>query len=394
MSRGMIPRYLIVVLVVACGQAESERSTVGRSLDAGQRLARSVDRLLVDYTGANQPGACLLVRYHGNSLLRDCYGMADLESGVPADPETNFRLASVTKQLTATAVVRLVEAGKLDYEDNLAQIFPGFPDYGRRITLRHLLTHTSGLIDYESLLPEDQTEQVKDADVLRLMQAQDSTYFDPGSQFRYSNSGYAMLAMVIEKVSDERFADFLADQIFVPLGMIHTVAHEEGVSTVYKRAYGYSRSEAGWQFADQSPTSAVLGDGGVYSSIEDLGRWLEVVERRRLLVEPESLARALEPTRLSTGDATEYGFGWYIDEFKGKKRYRHSGSTRGFRNEVQRLPEADLTVVFLSNRNEIEAGLVDSIVEASLSTVLDFREGEGRGSSSTPSDREPQRLKP
>lgn len=365
--------YLIVALAVACTRGEPEHSSDRGSPDANRHLASAVQHLLADYVGDDKPSACLLIRHRGVPLFKDCYGMADLERGVPADPETSFRLASVTKQLTATAVIRLAEAGELDYEDNLAQIFPGFPDYGQRVTLRHLLTHTSGLIDYESLLPEDQTEQVKDEDVLRLMQAQDSTYFEPGSQFRYSNSGYAMLAMAIEKVSGRRFADFLADQIFVPLGMTHTVAHEEGVSSVYKRAYGYSRTKTGWEFADQSPTSAVLGDGGVYSSIEDLGRWLEVVERRRVLIEPTSLARALEPTRLSTGDATEYGFGWYIDGFKGNKRYRHSGSTRGFRNEVQRLPEADLTVVFLSNRNEIEAGLVDSIVEASLSTALEPR---------------------
>jgi len=232
------------------------------------------------------------------------------------------------------------------------------------------LTHTSGLIDYESLLPEDQTEQVKDADVLRLMMAQDSTYFQPGSEFRYSNSGYAMLAMIIERVSGQRFADFLADQLFAPLEMTYTVAHEEGVSTVNKRAYGYSRTDSGWQLTDQSPTSAVLGDGGVYSSLEDMGRWLEVVERRKHLIGQASLARALAPTRLSTGDTIDYGYGWYVDRFQGQRRYRHSGSTRGFRNEVQHLPDLDLTVVFLSNRNEIETGLVDAIVEAALKAVL------------------------
>ncbi len=231
------------------------------------------------------------------------------------------------------------------------------------------------MIDYESLLPEDQTEQVKDADVLRLMTEQDSTYFEPGSEFRYSNSGYAILAMAIEQLSGQRFADFLADGIFAPLGMTHTVAHEEGVSTVYKRAYGYSRSDAGWEFTDQSSTSAVLGDGGVYSSLEDLNRWMQVVEQRATLVESASLVQALEPMRLSSGDVTEYGFGWYIDTYKGYKRYRHSGSTRGFRNGVQRLPEVDLTVVFLSNRNEIDEALVDSIVEASLAAVLSSSDG-------------------
>jgi CubicO group peptidase (beta-lactamase class C family) len=296
--------------------------------------------------------------------------MADLEAGLPADPQTNFRLASVTKQMTAMAVIQLVDAGVLDYETKLTEIFPGFPAYGERIAVRHLMTHTSGMIDYESLLPEEQTEQVKDADVLRLMMEQDSTYFEPGSEFRYCNSGYAVLAMAIEELSGMRFADFLAARIFQPLEMRRTVAHEEGVSNVTKRAYGYNRTEDGWEFSDQSPTSAVLGDGGVYSSIEDLGRWLEVVEGRKRLVDPKSLRRAFEPTKLTSGQPTEYGFGWYVDHYDGRSRYRHSGSTRGFRNNVQRFPQEDLTIVFLSNRNEVGPALVDSIVDAALQAVL------------------------
>jgi CubicO group peptidase (beta-lactamase class C family) len=361
--------FLALGLSFACGCGTPEGSRGEDPTDVSQTLATRFELLLSDYVGEDKPGACLLVRYRGADLFEDCYGMADLERGLRADPQTNFRLASLTKQLTATAVIQLVEAGKLGYEVTLTQIFPGFPDYGKRITVRHLLTHTSGLIDYESLLPEGQTEQVKDADVLRLMTEQDSTYFEPGSEFRYSNSAYALLAMATEQVSGQRFADFLADGIFTPLGMAHTVAHEEGVSTVYKRAYGYARTEDGWEFADQSPTSAVLGDGGVYSSLQDLGRWMQVVERRVTLIEPASLAQAFSPMRLSSGDMTEYGFGWYIDEYKGNRRYRHSGSTRGFRNGVQRLPELDVTVVFLSNRNEIGDALVDSIVEASVAAV-------------------------
>jgi CubicO group peptidase (beta-lactamase class C family) len=375
MRRSIATTFLAIGLASACAPGVPEGSRGEGSPGASETLARNVERMLSDYAGEDRPGACLLVRYHGDALFKDCYGMADVERGVQAERETNFRLASVTKQLTATAVIQLVEAGKLDYEYNLTQIFPDFPDYGKKVTIRHLLTHTSGLIDYESLLPEDQTEQVKDSDVLSLMMGEDSTYFEPGSEFRYSNSGYALLAMAIEHVSGQRFADFLADSIFAPLGMVHTVAHEEGVSTVYKRAYGYDRTESGWEFADQSPTSAVLGDGGVYSSLEDLSRWMQVVERRVTLLKPASLALVFEPTKLSTGDATEYGFGWYIDEFKGYDRYRHSGSTRGFRNGVQRLPKPDLTVVFLSNRNEIDEALVDSVVAASLAAVLSSNDG-------------------
>lgn len=366
LRRPRLSSLVIVALAVSCTAEGQQRPMNGRSAEVNSELARNLERLLADYAGEDQPAACVLVRHFGEALYENCFGMAHIERGVRADPQTNFRLASVTKQLTATAVMQLVEERKLRYEDNLAQIFPDFPDYGQRVTVRNLLTHTSGLIDYESLLPEDQTEQVKDADVLRLMQAQDSTYFEPGSEFRYSNSGYAILAMIVERLSGKKFAEFLASQIFVPLRMTHTVAHEEGVSTVYKRAYGYSRTESGWQLTDQSPTSAVLGDGGVYSSLEDLGRWLEVVERRKELIQPASLTRALKPMQLSNGESTEYGFGWYIDEFEGNKRYHHSGSTRGFRNNVQHFPDLDLTFLFLSNRNETEARLIDSIVEAAL----------------------------
>lgn len=379
---------LTVALTAACTAGHSRHSTNGRSVDVSSDLARKLERLLADYAGDDQPAACLLVRYRAETLFENCYGMAHLERGLRADPQTNFRLASVTKQLTATAIIQLVEAGRLRYDESLSQIFPGFPDYGNHVTVRQLLTHTSGLIDYESLLPEDQTEQVKDVDVLRMMQAQDSTYFRPGSEFRYSNSGYALLAMIVEQVSGERFADFLAERIFAPLGMTHTVAHEEGISTVYNRAYGYSRTESGWRFTDQSPTSAVLGDGGVYSSLRDLGRWVEVVERRKELIQPASLARALEPMHLSNGEATDYGFGWYIDDFEGNKRYHHSGSTRGFRNNVQHYPDLDLTVVFLSNRNEIETGLVDSIAEASLHAVSTAPTDQPAGGDNSSQDQE------
>lgn len=341
-----------------------------------ESMASRVERLLRDYAGDEQPGACLLVRHRGTRLYRGCFGMADLERGEPADARTNFRLASVTKQMTAMAIIQLVEAGRLGYETSLTEIFQSFPVYGERITVRHLLTHTSGLIAYEDLLPEDLTEQVKDADVLRMMMEQDSTYFEPGSQFRYSNSGYAVLAMAIEALTGERFADVLAERIFQPLEMRHTVAHEEGVSTVYRRAFGYTRGEGGWEFSDQSLTSAVLGDGGVYSSIEDLERWMTVVEGRKRLVDPASLRRAFTPAKLTSGETVGYGFGWYLDEYDGRVRYRHSGSTRGFRNAVQRFPEEDLTIVFLSNRNEVSDTLVDAIAGACLEAASD-RSGSG-----------------
>ncbi len=360
---------LVAVAHACAGSGSKQTSEPAPDGSVTEAIASSVERLLNDYAGGDRPGACVLVRHRGSTLLEACYGMADLERGARADPQTNFRLASLTKQITAMAIILLVDAGRLSYETTLTEIFRDFPPYGERITIRHLLIHTSGLTDYESLLPKDQTRQVKDADVLRLMMAQDSTYFEPGAEFRYSNSGYAVLAMATEAVSVQRFADVLAARIFEPLGMSHTVAHEEGVSTVFRRAYGYTRRADHWELSDQSLTSAVLGDGGVYSSVEDLGRWLEVVEGRTRLVSAGALRQAFEPATLTSGRTVGYGFGWYLDEYKGWKRYRHNGSTRGFRNAVQWLPEEDLTIVFLSNRNEVSATLVDSIADACLEAL-------------------------
>jgi len=243
------------------------------------------------------------------------------------------------------SVMILHERGKLDYSTTLCQIFPHFPAYGRQITVRHLLQHTSGLIDYEDLIPDSATHQVLDRDVLRMMMTQDSTYFQPGSAFRYSNSGYAVLAQIVEKISGQSFAMFLKANIFVPLGMNGTVAFEEGISTVSNRAFGYSVEKDSVAFSDQSLTSAVLGDGGIYTSIVDLFKWDQALYTERL-VSAETLKEAFTPA------LDNYGFGWWIDEYKGHRHIRHYGSTCGFRTAILRFPQETFTVIVLTNRRE------------------------------------------
>ena len=347
-----------VTLLPSCG-----RGGDAPAADPETRIAT----LLEDYDGGGHPGACLLVRRGGQAAYERCIGMADLEAGQSASPATEFRLASLTKQFTATAILGLVESGRLDIRTTLRQVFPDFPRYGEAITIHHLLTHTSGLIDYEDLMPAGDTTQIRDAGVLALMMAQDSTYFPPGSEFRYSNSAYAVLAVAVERLSGESFSTYLRATIFEPLGMAGSVAHEEGVTIVPHRAYGYSRQDHGsWLRTDQSTTSAVLGDGGIYTSLDDMNRWLAVVEGRDTLLAPEVFAHVFDEARLRDGRGTGYGYGWYLDEYRGRKRVRHSGSTIGFRNEVQRFPDDDVTVLFLSNRNEIAPGLADAIADAFL----------------------------
>jgi len=310
----------------------------------------AVDALMRDYQG-DVPGASVLVIENGKSVVSRSYGRADLEARVAASPRTNYRLASVSKQFTAASVLLLAQDGKLGLDDPVRKWLPSLPGSADAITLKHLLTHTSGLIDYEDVMAQDATEneQVHDADVLRLLESQDRTYFVPGSDYRYSNSGYALLALIVEKASGKPYAAFLHDRIFAPLGMSHTVAYEKGVSTVTDRAYGYSLVGGKWQRTDQSSTSAVLGDGGIYSSIDDLAKWDAALYDDRLL-NAQSRKLAATPWTKTDDPAVQYGYGWRIS---GDSQW-HSGETIGFRNVIVRYPKARLTVVVLTNRDDPE----------------------------------------
>jgi CubicO group peptidase (beta-lactamase class C family) len=214
-----------------------------------------------------------MVIKNGEIIFQKGYGLANIELKQPVIETTNFRLASVTKQFTAMSILLLIERGKLKYNTALKEIFPDFPEFGSKINIKHLLQHTSGLIDYEDLIHDSVTIQLKDKDVLELMMKTNSTYFEPGSQHKYSNSGYALLALTVEKISGKPFRDFLYDNIFKPLEMENTIAFENNINEVTNRAYGYTITENGIDLTDQSITSAVLGDGGIYSSLNDLYLW-------------------------------------------------------------------------------------------------------------------------
>lgn len=309
-----------------------------------------IDRLMQRYRG-DIPGASLLVVRDGETVVRRGYGLSDLEHGVEAGPATNYRLASVTKQFTAAAILLLAQDSKLSIDDRLRRWLPSLPPAADAITLRQVLTHSSGLVDYEGVMPDDYPGQLRDADVLELLRSQDRTYFAPGSGYRYSNSGYALLALVVERASGESFQSFLHRRIFEPLGMHDTRAYVAGGPEVPHRAWGYSRADGQGTRTDQSSTSAVLGDGGIYASIDGLTRWDAALYDDRLL-NGESRALAFSPQVQVTGEPYQagYGFGWRIT---GDSLW-HSGETIGFRNVIVRYPKRRLTVVLLSNRNDPE----------------------------------------
>ncbi|HET6395422.1 MAG TPA: serine hydrolase domain-containing protein [Pseudoxanthomonas sp.] len=309
----------------------------------------AVDALMRDYQG-RVPGASVLVLRDGQAVVRRGYGMADLEAGTPTGPRTHYRLASITKQFTAAAILLLAEDGRLTLDDPVKRWLPSLPAAADGVRLRHLLAHTSGVVDYEDALPPGLDRQLRDADVLRILEGQDRTYFPPGSAYRYSNSGYALLALVVGRASGTDFARFLRERIFLPLSMAHTRAHQAGVDVVPDRAYGYSEVDGAWTRTDQSPTSAVLGDGGIYSSIDDLARWDAALYDGRLL-RPKSLARMFAPAAATDEpDVPHYGFGWRLN---GDSVW-HSGESIGFRNVLVRWPKERLTVVVLTNRDDPE----------------------------------------
>ena len=344
-----------------------------------QATEQKIDELCSAAVYANAPGMAVLVKKGGKIVYQKGYGVRELRTRAAISPATNFRLASFTKQFTAMAIMLLVRDGKLGYDQRLTELFPEFPAYGKRITVRHLLSHTSGLPDYEDLMEQEEkrtgqrwsaTDQIQDAEVLMLLEKQVAGKFPPGASWAYSNSGYVVLGLIVAKVSGMPYRDFLRQRIFLPADMKRSIVYQKGIKDVSLRAYGHSQEKDALVETDQSSTSATLGDGGVYSNLEDLAKWDAALREHKLLSEAE-MAAALTPVtltdgsqphwpkepdgdNLAPGEPVSYGFGWFLDPYKGRARVWHTGSTMGFRTVIQRFPADDLTIVILCNRTDLD----------------------------------------
>jgi CubicO group peptidase (beta-lactamase class C family) len=314
------------------------------------------------------PGAAVLVVKNGEIVFERGYGVTDLRSLRRIDARINFRLASNTKQFTAMAIMLLVHDGKLRYEESLTDIFPDFPAYGRAITVRMLLNHTSGLQDYEDLMPPVDAKlpieqvQIQDKGVLDLLKHQNSTKFPPGTKWEYSNSGYVLLGTIVQQISGQVFPEFLRKRIFAPLQMTNTVAYVRGYNDVANRAFGHTLDNGIWEQTDQSPTSATLGDGGIYSSLEDLAKWDRALRDNALLSRGEMQA-AITPINVPgvvgpDGAPAEYGFGWFLNPYQGHARMWHYGETMGFRSAIQRFTNDGFTIILLCNRTDLNPSVL------------------------------------
>jgi CubicO group peptidase (beta-lactamase class C family) len=368
-------RIIVFLILLALGTAAA---SPGQSSETS--FEKKLDALFSGIASPDVPGLAVLVRKNGRTVFESGYGVCDLRSKAKIDAHTNFRLASFTKQFTAMAIMLLVHDGKLRYDETLAEIFPDFPDYGKSITIRNLLNHTSGLPDYEDLMdlvektkgpPWTPDRQIQDAEVFELLKKENHGKFAPETRWSYSNSGYVLLGVIVSKVSGKSCGDFLRERIFAPLKMNHTVVFQKGKNEVVNRAYGHSRENSALKETDQSSTSATLGDGGIYSNLEDLAKWDDALRSYTLLSEKE-FQPALAPVKLIDGSEPHwpkepnddnlhpgkpvaYGFGWFLDPYQGRQRIWHTGSTMGFRTVIELFTKEDgLTVIILCNRTDLE----------------------------------------
>lgn len=342
-------------------------SGCGPSTDDLAQSSRQVDALFAPYTEGIQPGAAVMAILDGGIVHQAGYGYANLEKRTPISADSAFRLASVSKQFTAMAVMILAEDGKLTYDDPISRHLPELAPY-EGVTIRHLLTHTGGLPEYYDII-DTSAGMPGNADALALLGKMGEAVFAPGGRHEYSNPGYDMLASLVAAVSGTDFAAFMQERIFEPLGMTGSLIHDHTMPAVANRVIGYEPDGDGYKLNNDDPLNGIVGSGGVYSTLNDFFRWDQALYGETL-VSRSRLDEAFTPALLDNGESTQYGFGWRIDEYKGQRRIRHGGSWVGFRTHIARYPDNRFTVVILSNRADFNPEkYVDPITDIYLDSV-------------------------
>lgn len=306
------------------------------------------------------PGVAIGIVRQGKVVLAKGYGFANLEHRVPVRPETLFQSGSLGKQFTAMAVMLQVEAGRLSLSDSVTKFLPEAPATWRDITVRHLLTHTSGLADLEGAL--DPRKDYTEEELARFCYGL-PLEFSPGSRWSYSNSGYVLLGIIVSRAAGTFYGNVLTEQVFKPAGMktARMISEED---LVPHRAAGYRRVKDEVKNQEWvSPSLNTTGDGSLYFSVRDLIAWDAAVQARAILT-PESWREILTPVRLSSGATFPYGFGWALDERGGKPLHQHSGSWQGFTTHYSRFLGDSLSIIVLTNSAQARpVRFVEGIVE-------------------------------
>jgi CubicO group peptidase (beta-lactamase class C family) len=329
----------------------------------------AIDALFEPWTRGNRPGVGVAILYKGQPVHKKGYGLANLATGAAVHSKTLFRLASLTKQFSAMAIMMLAEDGALKYDDPIQQYLPGFSSYGKEVTLRHLLNHTSGVEDYEELFLEagivDANYPTSSENVLRGFEpsfrdavnllSRQRLRFLPGEEWEYSNSGYVLLASIVERVSGVPLSQFLRETIFQPLGMHNSFLSERAQpeAELSDRARGYVLHEGRYAEADYTPLNAIYGPDGIYSTLDDMIKWCEALGSEKL-VTSSTMAEGFTSGELNSGARIGYGFGWFIAKNFGLKVVSHTGSWMGYRTFLSYYPAQQFAILVLSNCTEFD----------------------------------------
>ena len=337
-------------------------------------LGQQVDTLFAEQVSPGEPGCAVGVARADATLYTQGYGIANLDYDLPITPQTVFDVGSVTKQFTAASIVLLGLDDALSLDDDVRRHLPELPDYGQPITIRHLLHHTSGIRDYLNLMALGGREfyaPISHQDIVELMARQGALNSMPGDRYRYSNTGYMLLATIVERVSGQTYGTFAGQRIFEPLGMTRSFLYEDAERIVPDRATGYAPDGAGGYRLVHNYAFATAGDGQLYTTVGDLLRWSHAL-MSDLVGGAELGMVMLSRGTLANGEALDYGAGLALGEHRGLATNGHGGSTWGFRAQNIRVPDEDLAVAVLCNREDVNTrALAYGVADLYLDGLLD-----------------------
>ena len=328
-------------------------------LSAQDPAPAKIDAIFARFDHQDSPGCVLGVSRAGKVVYEKGYGMADLERDVPITPASIFHVASISKQFTAMAILLLEQQGKLSIDDEVRKYIPELPDYGKRITLRHLLQHTSGIRDQWTLLRiagwrDD--DLITEDDVMWAVTRQRSLNFDPGAEYLYSNSGFTLLAVIVKRVSGHSLREFADERIFKPLGMTHTHFHDDHTMVVPHRTSAYEpREGGGWSVS--IPVFDTYGATSLFTTADDLLRW-EQNFNTPVVGSAALLARMQQEGILNDGSKTGYALGLFVGTHRGVRETGHGGADAGYRADVERYPDQQLAVTALCNASNSNPGVL------------------------------------
>ena len=335
--------FVVLAAMAAAGWSEATL--------AQDKKSAAVDEVFADVAKPGSPGCALAVARGGKIIYEKGYGLANIEQNVSITPQSVFDIGSTSKQFTAASVLLLEKQGKLSLNDHIRKYLPEIPDYGHKITILHLLNHTSGLRDYLTLfeLAGINTDSVTtDEDALAIIANQKALNFEPGSEWLYSNSGFFLLSVIVKRVSGKTLTEFAAENIFAPLEMKHTIYRDSHTLLVPNRALAYDAKEKEVGYSINVSYFEQTGDGAVHTSVEDLLKWDENFYSGKVGGK-EFLGELQEPGKLNSGKPLTYAKGLMVEKYRGLPIVEHGGSWGGYRAQLLRFPEQHFSVVCLCN---------------------------------------------